>query len=173
MQMHYNLVERSIEREFLDLAAAEDMAITPWSPLAGGLLTGKYDAGPGGAAAEGRLSRSPMGARTLRERNIEVSRALSKLAREVNRSPAQLALAWLMQRTPVTTIPIIGARTLAQLEDNLGATEVRLGESQLAALGALAPLEPEYPASLLASEFYARMMFGETAGQVIGHSPNR
>jgi aryl-alcohol dehydrogenase-like predicted oxidoreductase len=173
MQLHYNLVERSIEREFFDLAAAEDMAITPWSPLAGGLLTGKYDARREGTDVEGRLTRSPMGARTLRDRNVEVSLALSRIAREMKRSPAQLALAWLMQRTAVPTIPIIGARTLAQLEDNLGAIELRLGEPQLDALSALAPLEAEYPAGLLASEFYARLMFGDAAGRIVGRWPGR
>lgn len=163
MQMHYNLVERSIEREFFQLAVAEEMAITPWSPLAGGLLTGKYDSHGGDSNQDGRLTRSPMGARKLRERNLEVSRALSGLAKKMQRSAAQLALAWLMQRSPVTTIPIIGARTLGQLEENLGAVEVQFGDTDLAALTALAPLEPEYPGSLLTSEFYSRMMFGDTA----------
>jgi aryl-alcohol dehydrogenase-like predicted oxidoreductase len=169
LQMHYNLVERSIEREFFDLAVVDDMALAPWSPLAGGLLTGKYTSDEKDATVEGRLKSSPMGARTLRERNLDVARSLSGLARAAQRTPAQMALAWLMQRSAITSvpvIPVIGARTITQLEDNLGALVTTLGASDISALDALAAPAPEYPGSLLASEFYARMMFGETANSI-------
>jgi len=167
MQLHYNLVERSIEREFLDLAVAEDMAITPWSPLAGGLLTGKFDRGGADGAAKGaRLSSGPMGARVLRESNLAVAEALSGMARELGCRPAQMALAWLCQRSQATIIPIVGARTRTQLAENLESLSLSLSRDQIDRLDALTALIPEYPQSLLASEFFQRMMHGDVVTQL-------
>jgi aryl-alcohol dehydrogenase-like predicted oxidoreductase len=162
LQLHYNLVERSIEREYFDLAAAQDMAITAWSPLAGGLLTGKFNSEADSAAREGaRLETSPRGAQLLQGPNLEIAESLAAMARTIGCSPAQLALAWMSQRSPTRVIPIIGARTLAQLEDNLQATTVTLKAEEIAELDALTALTPEYPQSLFVSEFFQTMMYGE------------
>jgi len=164
MQMHYNLVERGIEPEYFELAEAQNMALTPWSPLAGGLLTGKFNSDADPAASEGaRLATSPMGARTLTDEKKAVAEALGGLAGDIGCSCAQLALAWQRQKHGVPVVPIIGARRVAQLEDNLGACELELSNAQLDALDALAPPPPRYPASLLGSEFFHAMMFGEPA----------
>lgn len=162
MQLHYNLVERSIERDFFELARAQDMAVTPWSPLAGGLLTGKFDReAPAAGRSGARLANSPMAARTLREANIVAAEGLSALAREIGCRPAQLALAWLMQRADATVVPIIGARSRAQLDENLGCLRLRLGPAEIERLDALTAPVPDYPRSLLASEFFHRMMHGD------------
>ncbi len=168
MQLHYNLIERSIEREFVDLAIAQDMAITSWSPLAGGLLTGKYDPDSSASAREGaRLAQGVMGARVLRESNLRVAAALSVLAREIGCTPAQLALAWLRQRSPASIIiPILGARTRAQLVENLGCLDLQLTADQVADLEALTAPAPEYPQSLLASEFFQRLMHGDVVARM-------
>ncbi len=164
MQMHYNLAERGIEPEFLELAEAQNMALTPWSPLAGGLLTGKFNAAADPAArADARLSNSPMGARTLTDEKRAVAEGLARLAEQIGCSSAQLALAWLRQRSQIAVVPIIGARHLAQLQDNLAAAEVSLNAVQIAELDALSPPPARYPANLLSSEFFHRMMFGEPA----------
>lgn len=169
LQLHYNLVERSIEADFLPMARSLGMAVTAWSPLAGGLLTGKYadnDAGSSpGAAPGGRLA-GPRGARTLTERNQAVARELAELAASAGVPPAQMALAWLRQRGEGGVIPIIGARTLDQLRMNLGAVELRLTPEQIAALDALAPPAPSYPESLLAGDFFRTMMYGPIRDQV-------
>ena len=168
MQLHYNLVERSIEREYFDLANAQNMSITAWSPLAGGLLTGKFNPGADSSARDGaRLETSPRGAQLLQARNIEVAEALAELAREVGCSSAQLALAWMMQRSAPRVIPIIGARKLAQLDDNLQAVDVELKPSQIAGLDELTALTPEYPQSLFVSEFFQTMMYGEVRERII------
>ena len=162
MQLHYNLVERGIEPEFLELAAAQDMAITPWSPLSGGLLTGKYSGKADPAVRAGaRLETSPMGARTLTDDKKAVAERLAELAAQIGCSSAQLALAWLRQRSDVPVVPIIGARRLEQLQDNLGAVAVELSTEQLRQLDQLAPPRERYPGNLLGSEFFQRMMFGE------------
>jgi aryl-alcohol dehydrogenase-like predicted oxidoreductase len=168
MQLHYNLVERSIEREYFDLAVAQNMSITAWSPLAGGLLTGKFNPGADSSAREGaRLETSPRGAQLLQGRNIEVAEALAAQARDVGCSSAQLALAWMMQRSATRVIPIIGARNLLQLEDNLQAANVELSPSQIDGLNELTALNPEYPQSLFVSEFFQTMMYGEVRERIV------
>ncbi len=161
LQLHYNLVERSIEADFLPMAAALDMAVTAWSPLAGGLLTGKYGSGAGG----GRLA-GPMGARTLTPRNQEIATGLEKIASRAGCAPAALALAWLLRQGSGQVIPVIGARTVEQLRQNLGGADVALGPELLAEIDALAPPAPAYPESLLAGEFFRDMLYGTVRRQV-------
>lgn len=166
MQLHYNLVERSIEREFFDLARAQHMAITPWSPLAGGLLTGKFDRGTSDAQRQGaRLTIGAMKARARDERNLAIAEALSALASELGSRPAPLALAWMCQRSDATIVPIIGARSSAQLRENLESTALRLTAEQLQSLDALAAPSPEYPQSLVTGEFFQRLMHGDVGSR--------
>lgn len=162
LQLHYNLVERSIEADFPALSEFQDMRITAWSPLAGGLLTGKYDSATDPAARAGaRLADSRMGARTLTEANLEAAQGLSRIAGEMGANPACVALAWVLHRAPRAIIPIIGARTLGQLQDNLAATELQLDSATIEALDQLKPPAECYPASLLRSEFFGSMMLGQ------------
>jgi aryl-alcohol dehydrogenase-like predicted oxidoreductase len=163
LQLHYNLVERSIEADFFQLAQAFGMAITAWSPLASGLLSGKY--GPGSGADGGRLA-GPRGARTLSEQNLAVAGKLRAMATRFGCTPAQLALAWLRQRDGGGVIPIIGARNARQLQENLLATSLVLNAEQVAELDALAPPVLRYPETLLAGEFFRTMMHGRVREQV-------
>ena len=166
MQLHYNLIERSIERDHFALARAHNMAILPWSPLASGLLTGKYDRGADDDGAAARLRDTPRGGPILKERNLEVAEAVSKLAKKVGCTTAQLALAWTMRRTDACVVPILGTRTLKQLEDNLGALNVGAGDALLEELDALTALTPEYPNSFYLTDFFRTMMYGETWEQI-------
>jgi aryl-alcohol dehydrogenase-like predicted oxidoreductase len=144
------------------------MAITSWSPLAGGFLTGKFNPGADAAAREGaRLSSSPRGAQLLEGEKIAIAQALAAQAVEIGCSSAQLALAWQMQRSAACVIPIIGARKLSQLEDNLGAVDVRLDAEQIERLDALTALETEYPQSLFKSDFFQTMMYGEVRERIV------
>ncbi len=118
LQIEYSLAERTVERELVPMAEAFDLAITPWSPLAGGLLTGKY-----------RKNKSPKEGRQREVSNaqLEIAEALVEVAESVGATPAQTALAWLRQRPiKVPVIPIIGARRPEQLEDSLKATDLTL-----------------------------------------------
>jgi aryl-alcohol dehydrogenase-like predicted oxidoreductase len=165
LQLHYNLVERSIEREYFDLAQMLELPILAWSPLAGGLLTGKFNLRTGADPQAGsRLQESPRGAQILNDQNLRVSRALSEKAREIGCSTAQLALAWIMQRSPAgVVIPIIGARNHSQLLDNLGASRVTLSPTDVITLDELTAVPDRYPQSLFASDFFRQMMYGELA----------
>jgi len=175
MQLHYNLIERSIERDHFALARAQDMAITPWSPLAGGFLTGKFNRGADTQAQEGaRLTSSPRGGPLLEdEAKLEVAEALTAMADDIGCSTAQLALAWMMHRSEACVVPIIGARKLDQLTDNLGAADVELTAAQLAGLDELTALVPEYPNSLYVSDFFQTMMYGEVWPQIQFENPWR
>ena len=160
VQMHYNLVERSIETDFFDLCAAQDMAVLSWSPLAGGLLTGKFNAGAD-SEADARLAKAEYGPAMLAEARLAIARAVTDMAADMGCTPAQLALAWVRQRPDCSVIPMLGARTLGQLEDNLGCLNVDLSDEQISELDALAPAPVTYPASLFRTPFYRRMLHGE------------
>jgi aryl-alcohol dehydrogenase-like predicted oxidoreductase len=162
VQMHYNLVERSIETDFFDLCAAQDMAILPWSPLAGGLLTGKFNPeAEHKADADARLNSASYGPAMLAEHRIRIAQGLVELAETIGCTPSQLALAWLLHRPEGTVIPILGARKLEQFKDNLGCLDIELNQTQVDALDELAPPPVTYPASLFKTDFYRMMRHGE------------
>ncbi len=162
VQMHYNLVERSIETDFFDLCNAQDMGMLAWSPLAGGLLSGKFNRdADASAAADSRLKKAEYGPGMLAEHRIAIAEGLSNLATAAGCTAPQLALAWLLHRPQGAVIPMIGARTLAQFDDNMACLNVELDTAQIAALDALAEPPATYPASLFRTPFYRRMMHGE------------
>ena len=157
LQVHYNLVERSIEADFFDMAAAQDMAVTAWSPLAGGLLSGKYNTGP---QEDARLNKVPYGPMMLVESRMQIAAGLAELASTLDCQPAQLALAWLLNRPIGQVIPILGARTLNQFETNMGCLDIELGAEHIEQLDALNPPPAVYPASLFKSEFFRMQIAG-------------
>lgn len=164
LQVPWSLADRSVEREHLPLAAALDLAVTPWGVLEAGELTGKY------LAPDGRPSRS---------RPEQVSPRVNQLAREVvavaaehGRPPAQVAIAWVRQQEPawgVPVIPIVGARSAAQLADNLGCLDLRLAPEQLERLAAASAFRPGFPRSFLESEHVRGLIFGATFGRIAAH----
>jgi len=130
LQPHYNLAHRAeFERELKPLCEEEGLAVIPYSPLAGGFLTGKYrpDSLPASARAEGIRKRH------FNERGFAILDSLEGVARSRGLTPAQTALAWLLTQ-PVVTAPIIGANSVEQLAESLGAAGVRLAPEEMAAL---------------------------------------
>lgn len=129
VQPRYNAVNREVEENYLEMCDAYDLGVVPWSPLAGGFLTGKYsrDEEPPAdsrAATDDRFADS-----YLTPENFDALEAVEAVAEEVDASPAQTSLAWLMHHDQVTA-PITGARTVDQLEENLGAADVELSDGQ-------------------------------------------
>lgn len=130
MQLEYSLVERNIEREHVPLALELDIGITPWSPLAAGLLTGKHKRGSGDAKVDGggrlkAVESSPQHQKLFTERNWRIVDVLREVSAELQRPMAQVALAFIARRRGVTST-IIGATGVAQLEENLRALELEL-----------------------------------------------
>ena len=150
LQPQYNLLVRDIEFELVDVCRNENIGILPWSPLGGGWLTGKYqrDTAPTGATRLGEEPERGMEGYTKRnaqERTWRVIDAVRAVAEGRGVSMAQVALAWLVDRPAVTSV-ILGARTVEQLDDNLGAAELHLDEKETALLDeASAPLVADYP----------------------------
>lgn len=148
LQPQYSLVERSIEREILPICREEGLGVIPWSPLGGGFLSGKYrrDQRPPEdsriAAAEEAMEEH--WSRRATERNWRVLDAVGEISEATGKSYAQVALNWLLRQDGVTA-PIIGARTMKQLEDNLGAAGWKLTGEQTDQFSGAGALEETYP----------------------------
>ena len=141
-QMYYSIASRDIEREVVPLAKDQQLAIMPWSPLAGGLLSGKFDLeNPGPSdARRSKFDFPPVD----KERAKKVLKVLRSVAGELNISVARVALAWILTRPFITSI-IIGAKTPEQLADNLKSSDLQLSPEQIARLDEVSALPPEYP----------------------------
>jgi aryl-alcohol dehydrogenase-like predicted oxidoreductase len=146
-QYQYSLVERNIENEISDLCRHEGLGLTPWGPLGGGFLSGKYHSGD--KPQEGRLAMMPdeteeSWLRRSNERNWAILQVVDDVARSHQATHSQVALAWLLHQPAVCSV-IIGVRTLAQLEDNLAAGELSLSEEELARLSQASEPDDPYP----------------------------
>lgn len=143
MQLEYNLIERDIERELLPMAQALDLSVAAWSPLASGILSGKYG-NPSNTESK-RLDKMPL--KQLNDRHLEIARGVGELADETGKHSVQVALNWLRAKPKV--IPLIGARTLDQLRDNLACLDFRLTPEQIARLDEISAIDLGYPANFL------------------------
>lgn len=129
-QPRYNLVDREIEGDYLEMTRQYGIAVCPWSPLGQGFLTGKYTRSDG-LTGESRVAESSRFKEAyLTDENFDVLDELEAIAASVDATPAQTALAWLMHREGVTA-PIVGARTVDQLEENLSAATISLSDDQV------------------------------------------
>jgi aryl-alcohol dehydrogenase-like predicted oxidoreductase len=160
LQIPYNLVERTVERDLVPMAGAMGLGVVVWSPLGGGVLTGKYsraDLDPRTApAAAGPQSRKLVAAANgfLTARGLEIADIVRDIAVQIGTTPSRVALAWTL-RNPAVAAPIVGARTLAQLEDNLGALQIELDPGQLARLDEASAIDLGFPHETLRRLGYA------------------
>jgi aryl-alcohol dehydrogenase-like predicted oxidoreductase len=142
MQPEYNAVDRHEEANLLPVCAAEGIGVVPWSPLAGGFLTGKYERG--GEIPDGtRAADDEYTAARFTEENWAVLRTIRSVAEEVDATPAQVSLAWLLER-PAVDAPIVGPRSSEHLRENVGAIGVELTDEQVARIAE--PVTPRWPA---------------------------
>lgn len=147
LQLEYSLVERNIEREHVPLALELGLGITPWSPLASGLLTGKLArdlTGKNGRLTSFDITKSPLHAKYAQARSFDIADEVVAVARELQRSPAQVALNWVTKRPGVAST-IIGATRLEQLDDNLAALEFELPAELSRRLDEVSRIEPGFP----------------------------
>lgn len=163
LQLEYSLVKREIEREHVPAALEFGMGITPWSPLASGLLTGRYQ-GEKGISGEGRLEavkEHPAFSGLFTERNWKIAAELSKVAKEIGHSPAQVALNWVTNRPGVSST-IIGATKLNQLQDNLAALDFSIPQELNARLDEISSIETPYPYYFFTGQQFKEMVSGGT-----------
>ena len=151
LQIPYSVLDRGVERAELPMAREHGLAILPWGLLDGGVLTGKYS----------QPSNEPRRESEVGERELKTGQGVERIAREVGRSPAQVAINWVRQQ-PGNIIPILGCRTLAQLQDNLCCLDFQLNAAQMDELSQLADFKLGFPLAFLRSEHVGNMIFGET-----------
>ncbi len=144
VQLQYNLLTRDIEDEILPMCATEGIGVLPWSPLASGMLSGKYVRGK--TAPEGtRLNQwAQVFDRNDNEQSWNVIDTVRRVAEKIGSTSSQVAIAWLLRRTGVSSV-IIGARSSAQLQDNLSAASLALLEEDLEELSRVSIPPPRYP----------------------------
>lgn len=153
VQAYYTVAGRELERELLPLIDDQQLGLMVWSPLAGGLLSGKFGADQQGPQGARRASFDfPLVDKARAFRCVD---AMRPIAQRHQVSVARVALAWLLGRPPVSSV-ILGARTPEQLEDNLGATRLELSADELAAIDAASALPPEYPGWMIARQGQGR-----------------
>lgn len=166
LQIEYSLVERSVEHELLPMAEAMGLGVLPWSPLGGGVLTGKYAHADLTDANAADISPTRKGviasSGQLTERALEVAGVVREVAEALDATPAQVALAWTL-RHPAVVSPIIGARTLAQAEDNFGALEIVFTDAQRDRLDAVSAIAPIFPARFIGRPMAQQLIFGTSA----------
>ncbi len=180
LQIEYSLVERTVERELIPMAKAFKLGVVAWSPLGGGLLSGKYQTGQAAGQAtsqessqessqgnQGRLSHESMKEFVhAGERTERIVAALKKISEQTGRSSAQVALAWLRYRD-IPVIPIVGARKLAQLQDNLGSLTLELNGEQVAQLNEASAIKLGFPHDFYEMELVKGMLYGGMYDQIL------
>jgi aryl-alcohol dehydrogenase-like predicted oxidoreductase len=161
LQIRYSLIDRTAERELMPMARALDLAVTPWSVLGAGVLSGKYnrDKGAAGRAKEGAAKK---------ELNLEIAQDVIDVAEEIGCSASQVAVSWVRQQ-PGVIVPLLGANNLTQLQDNLGALQVTLSGDQLAKLEKVSRIEPGFPHDFLGSDMIRDIIFGGTQELIDDH----
>ena len=146
LQIEYSLIERTVERELVPMSRALNLGLTAWAPLSNGVLTGKYHGH--GSSEPGRMSSDMLKEFMPEQRRTDrIVAAVKTVSDELGRSMAQVALAWLRYR-PVPVIPIIGARKLSQLQDNLASFDLTLSADQLKTLDEASRIELGFPHDL-------------------------
>jgi len=165
LQIPYNLIERTVERELIPMAKALDIGVTAWSPLSNGVLTGKYH-GHGGSEL-GRMNSETM--KTFmpeQQRATRIVAAVKIVSEQTGCSMAQVALAWLRYR-PVPVIPIIGARKLTQLQDNLANLDLELSAEHLKSLEEASRVELGFPQDLYAIKAVGAIRYGGMRDRIL------
>lgn len=166
LQIEYSLVERTVEHELLPAAAALGLGVLPWSPLGGGVLTGKYSLADVEDSQEAAVSATRKGVIAssghLNRRAIDIANEVRTVAEEADSTPSRVALAWTLAN-PAVVSPIIGARTLAQAEDNLKALDLALTPEQLDRLDRISAPAPVFPARFTQRPLVQQLIFGGAA----------
>jgi aryl-alcohol dehydrogenase-like predicted oxidoreductase len=168
LQIEYSLIERTVERDLIPMAEAMEIGITAWSPLSSGLLSGKYSKTAAKESESGRLKKTSFV--QLNDRNLAIAEAVVEVAKKVGRTPSQVALNWVRQRH--NAIPIIGARKVSQVKDNLACLDFALTPEFMRRLDEASKIELGFPHDFLAKESVSDFLHGGTLGLIDKHRIN-
>jgi aryl-alcohol dehydrogenase-like predicted oxidoreductase len=164
LQVEYSLIERTTERELIPMANEMGLGVIPFSPLANGLLSGKYSRGDfrnesGSSGFQGSRKNGIESLGKFTERNMQIVDEVTKVASEIRKSPAQVALAWLLSKSTVTSV-LLGASKLAQLENSLGSLNTHLSPDQIKRLEEMSRVEMGFPHEHLGNPMIKRTITG-------------
>lgn len=166
LQIEYSLIQRAPERELLPMAHTLDIGVTAWSPLASGWLTGKYTNGKDDGDDK-RLDNEMMeGFVDKSDRNTKIAQEVDKVAQQIGTSSSQVALAWLLSKN---VIPIVGARKVSHVEDNLKCVEVKLSAEQIAQLDNVSQIELGFPHNFFQADMVRNFVYNGTFDKINNH----
>jgi aryl-alcohol dehydrogenase-like predicted oxidoreductase len=152
LQIEYSLVQRTVEAELLPMAKAYGMTITPWAPLAGGALTGKY--------LKGEKGRLPASSNRLGDRSTLIAKKVVEVAEQLGVTPGQLAINWTRQHKGQSVIPIVGATKVSQIEDVLGCLKFEIPAAAIKQLNAVSEIELPFPQKFLNEPGVLDVLYG-------------
>ena len=169
VQAEYSLVERDVDRDILPMVSALGLGLAAWTPLASGWLSGKYQGDGGADRPADRIRRldDPIMTRFLprNERTVAIAAEVTAIARETGTTPSQVALNWVRARG---AIPVFGATSPEQVEDNMGCTDSDLSPEHMSRLAAVSDLPLGFPQAFLSSGLVRRLMYGAHLGELEG-----
>ncbi len=161
LQLKYSLLERTVERELLPMARKLDLAVTPWAVLGGGILSGKYNVN------KDESGRAQMH-NSINEKNLSIASEVINVAKEIDCTPSQVALNWVRQQ-PGVIIPIVGAKTEDQLNENVDSLKYSLNEEQLNRLNELTKIDLGFPHTFLNGDHIRTLIYGGTYEKIDNH----
>lgn len=162
LQIEYSLIQRTVERDLLPMARAFGLTITPWGPLGGGVLTGKYSRGSGTPEDSKRAAGN---ARRLSERNMTIAKAVDAVADELGKTSTQVAMNW-ARAQGADVLPIFGARKTSQLQDVLGALEFTLTDEHVKRLNDVSAIELGFPHDFASNPFIRTLVYSDKVAQI-------
>ncbi|NIV71283.1 aldo/keto reductase [Candidatus Saccharibacteria bacterium] len=165
LQIEYSLIERTPERDLLPMARAFDIGVTPWAPLGAGVLTGKYNPQYGKKSEEKRMGED---SKRLSNRNLRIAEEVVKISEEIGCSPSQVAINWVRQQKGIM-IPIIGARKVSQIQDNLQSLAFRLSDEHLQRLDEVSKIELGFPHEFLQRDHIKNLVYGGMHDAIDNH----
>lgn len=162
LQIEYSLIERTVERDLIPMARAFGLTVTPWGPLGGGVLTGKYSR-TGGKPEDSK--RAAGNASRLSERNMTIAREVDKIADELGKTSTQVATNWVRGQGP-DILPIFGARKVSQIQDVLGALDFTLAPEHVERLNNASRVDLGFPHQFLNVEFIRNIVYGDRVAHI-------
>ena len=157
LQVEYSLIQRSAERDLIPMANKLGLTVTPWSPLGGGILSGKYKTGK-------EKGRANQGSR-LTPKRLQIAQTVAQVAKDIGAQPSQVAIKWMMQKHN-NLVPIVGARTIQQAKSNLGVLDIQLPEEAMQQLDEVSAIELGFPHDFLKSDNVKSIVYSDTYDRI-------
>jgi aryl-alcohol dehydrogenase-like predicted oxidoreductase len=162
LQIEYSLIERTVERDLTPMAEAFGITLTPWAPLGGGVLTGKYSRGSGTPEDTKRATGNEQ---RLSPRNLAIAKTVDAIADELGKTSAQVATNWVRQQG-ANVVPIVGARKASQIKDVIGSLDFTLNDDQLRRLHEVSKIELGFPHEFMGNQRIRNIVYGDRVNDI-------